>query len=236
VFSMPEVRAVLCARGGYGCLRLLPSIDWSLVRADPKIIMGYSDITALLWGLCAAAGLACFHGPVVKGLERPDAAEPLDLFLEWAGDPSLNPETEFKDTGRAIRAGRASGLVFGGNLCLISHLVGTPFMPDLRGAILFLEDTGEPLYRIDRMLTHLSLAGVLDGLSGVVAGDFGEGEPGDAVHEVLAERLYPLGIPAAAGFPVGHDGRNIPLPVGLPAVLDTGAMRLSYTEPCVSAR
>lgn len=235
VFARPEIRAVFCARGGYGCLRLLSQIDASLVRTNPKILMGYSDITSLLWGLHAATGLVCFHGPVVKGFKSREGSADLESLFRWVRDPADPPEIDLSPTGRVVHEGKASGPVFGGNLSLISSLLGTPFMPDLSGAILFLEETREPLYRIDRMLTHLTLGGVFDRLSGLLAGDFGENKVTYEVVDLLRERLYPLGIPVVTGLPVGHCGHNTPLPIGLPAVLDTDRMRLSYLEPCVSA-
>ncbi|MFO7784118.1 MAG: S66 peptidase family protein [Thermodesulfobacteriota bacterium] len=235
MFARPEIRAVFCARGGYGCIRLLSRIDPALFRTHPKILMGYSDITSLLWGLHASTGLVCFHGPVVRGFKDRERSADLETFFRWVQDPVRPPEIDLSPTGRAVCEGRASGPVFGGNLSLVSHLMGTPFMPDLSGAILFLEETREPLYRIDRMLAHLALGGVFDKLSGLLAGDFGENNTNDAVLGLFRERLHPLGIPLATGLPVGHYGRNIPLPIGLPAVLDTDLMRLSYLEPCVSA-
>ncbi len=235
MFARTEIRAVFCARGGYGCLRLLSQIDPALVRTHPKILMGYSDITALLWGLHAATGLVCFHGPVVRGFKGREGSGDLEKFFDWIREPVRPPEVDLSPAGRIVCEGRASGPVFGGNLSLVSHLLGTPFMPDLRGAILFLEETREPPYRIDRMLTHLALGGVFDKLSGLMAGDFGGQDINDSVLALLKEHLYPLSIPVVTGIPVGHRGRNIPLPIGLPAVLDTDLMRLSYMEPCVSA-
>ncbi len=235
MFARPEIRAVFCARGGYGCLRLLPQINATLVRTHPKILMGFSDITSLLLGLHKVTGLVCFHGPVVKGFKAKEGSSGLESFFRWIRDPAYPPEIDLSATGRIIREGRVSGPVFGGNLSLVSHLLGTPFMPDLKGAILFLEETREPLYRIDRMLTHLALGGVFDNISGLMAGDFGENNTNDAVLDLLMERLYPLGIPVVTGLSVGHYGPNIPLPVGLPAVLDTDRKLLAYKEPCVSA-
>lgn len=234
MFERTDVRAVFCARGGYGCLRLVSGIDPSLIRSNPKILMGFSDITSLLWALNTITGLVCIHGPVVKGFNDDRGREGLDRFFHLVRDPVETPEIELSRTGRVIREGKASGPVFGGNLSLVCHLLGTPFMPDLTGAILFLEETGEPLYRIDRMLTHLTLCGVFDKLSAVLIGDFGDGLDTEDVMGLLTERLRPVGIPAATGLPAGHHGRNTPLPIGLQAVLDTDRMRLSYSEPCVS--
>lgn len=231
MFSRTDIRAVFCARGGYGCLRLLPLIDMEGVRKHPKILMGYSDVTSLLWALYAEAGLVSFHGPVVKGLADHGGRD-LAHFLSWTQDPARPPEIDLSETCRVLVAGRAYGPVFGGNLSLVSHLVGTRFMPDLTGAILFLEETREPIYRIDRMLTHLALSGQLNGLAGVLAGRFEQnGEDAD-VDGLLQECFEPQGIPVLTGFPVGHGPENTPVPIGLPATLDTDRMRLVWHESC----
>jgi muramoyltetrapeptide carboxypeptidase len=234
MFTRPDVGAVFCARGGYGCLRLLPRIDLSLIRAHPKTFVGYSDVTALLWGLHAATGLVSFHGPVVKGIHG-ETIQDLERLLHWIRDAGEPPRIDLAPWTRVIREGRATGRVFGGNLSLVSHLVGTPFMPDLDGAILFLEETREPLYRIDRMLTHLALGGVFDRLSGFLLGEFDGDHSEEDVLSLLMEHLSPLDIPVLAGLPVGHGSRNLPLPIGLPAVLDTGDPSLSWLEPCFAA-
>jgi muramoyltetrapeptide carboxypeptidase len=234
MFARPDVGAIFCARGGYGCLRLLPRIDPSLIRARPKILMGYSDVTALLWGLHKATGLVSFHGPVVRGL-REGSVQDLERLVGWMREPGRPPRIDLPPETRVVREGRASGPLFGGNLSLVSRLVGTPFMPDLAGAVLFLEDTREPLYRIDRMVTHLALAGVFDGLSGFLMGAFDGDHSEENALSLLMEHLAPLNIPVVAGMPVGHRGRNLPLPLGLPALLDTGDMHLSLLEPCFGA-
>ncbi|MGD8386421.1 MAG: LD-carboxypeptidase [Desulfobacteraceae bacterium] len=231
MFSRPDIQAVFCARGGYGCMRLLPRIDMESIRANPKILMGYSDITSLLWALFAETGLVSFHGPVVKGFTE-QGGQDLTRFFSWLRDPARPPEIDLSQTCRVLYGGRASGPVFGGNLSLVSHLVGTRFMPDLTGAILFLEETREPLYRIDRMLTHLALSGRLARLSGFLAGRFGENETSIEVDDLLRECFEPLGIPVLTGFPVGHGPVNTPVPIGLAATLDTDRMRLTWHESC----
>ena len=185
MFKDPEVKAILCARGGYGTLRLLDKIDYSLIRDNPKIIAGYSDITALLLALYKMNGLVTFHGPLVKDLTKNENRN-MTTFLELV--TSEGPmELDLHET-TCLRQGRAVGPLLGGNLTLISHLVGTPYMPSLRGAILFIEDRDEPIYRIDRMLTHLHLGGILKDLAGLIAGQFEDrGDDSDIGH-LLKER------------------------------------------------
>jgi muramoyltetrapeptide carboxypeptidase len=232
MFRDPEVKAVFCARGGYGTLRLLDYIDYTMIGDNPKVIAGYSDITALLLALYKMSGLVTFHGPLVKDLTKNETGNIgalLDLIssagtLDW----DLQGTTCF-------RPGRAEGPLLGGNLTLISHLLGTPYMPSLSGAILFIEDRGESLYRIDRMLTHLHLCGVLQDLAGLVAGGFEYGGDAMDIGQLLMERTSGTGIPVVAGLPFGHGEVNLPLPLGLMAGMDTDSMTLSLMESCVSS-
>jgi muramoyltetrapeptide carboxypeptidase len=197
----PDARAIVMARGGYGLLRLLPFVDTAALRARPRPIVGFSDGTALL-ALAAVAGVAAIHGPVVTQLPSLGSADlqSLSEHLESPGPyVALDGLTE-------IVPGRARGALLGGNLEVFSRLVGTPFLPDLTGAILFFEDLGERPYRIDRLLTALDLAGVFGVASAVIVGDFSgcrEPEPTRAesptADEVLEERLGRLAIPVVTG-------------------------------------
>ncbi|MBW1773096.1 MAG: LD-carboxypeptidase [Deltaproteobacteria bacterium] len=232
MFKDPEVKAILCARGGYGTLRLLDKIDYGLIRDNPKIIAGYSDITALMLALYKMNGLVTFHGPLVKDLTKNENRN-MTTFLELV--TSEGPmELDLHET-TCLRQGRAVGPLLGGNLTLISHLVGTPYMPSLRGAILFIEDRGEPLYRIDRMLTHLHLGGILKDLAGLIAGQFEDRGDDSNIGRLLKERTSDTGIPVVTGLPLGHGDLNLPLPVGLRGSLDTEKMTLSVLEPSVSS-
>jgi muramoyltetrapeptide carboxypeptidase len=227
MFRAEEVKAIICARGGYGTMRLLERLDFGMIRKHPKIFMGFSDITALLWALYKETGLITFHGPMVKSLGA-DQAPNLDSFENlMSGKWPLQMELS---QGAVIRPGRARGTLMGGNLSLISHLIGTAFMPALKGAVLFLEDTGEALYRIDRYLTHLRLSGLLDDLAGIVLGRFEGCEESEQLPELFAERLSPLGIPVCSGLAVGHGAENLALPLGIQATLDTDAMTLTLEE------
>jgi muramoyltetrapeptide carboxypeptidase len=232
----PEARAVILARGGYGLLRLLTFLDPALLQANPKPIVGFSDATVLLaWA--ARAGVASIHGPVVTQLARLPEEDRAGLFglLEGPGPGLLLSDLD------APVPGRVQGPLLGGNLEVFSRLLGTPFLPDLTGAVLFLEDLGERPYRVDRLLTHLDLAGVFGLVSAVVVGDFSgckerpdSGQPSPPVEEVLLERLGRLAIPVAFGGKVGHGQRNVAVPYGTLVELDTRHGTLVAIEGAVS--
>lgn len=228
-----EVAALHCLRGGYGAMRLLPAIDTALLRAKPKLLMGYSDITALhaLW---AAEGLPSLHAPmpasdlVRPGREDDEAAWAALLKTGLPAGSVLAPELE---PGEPVHAGVAEGLLIGGNLSLVAALTGTPWAWNPHRAILFLEDVSESLYRVDRYLTQLQLAGVLHAVAGIVLGSFTESEAPEAL---LRERLLPLcrerGTPLLGGWPSGHGTPNRPLPLGLRVRLDAGAGTLTLLQ------
>ena len=232
----PDARAIVMARGGYGLMRLLPFIDIGALVSRPRPIVGFSDGTALL-ALAARAGVAAIHGPVVTQLGGLGARDQRALFerLEEPG-PGL-----LLDGMEGLIPGRVRGPLLGGNLEMFSRLIGTPYMPDVSGAIVFFEDLGERPYRIDRLLMHLDLAGVFGAASAVVAGDFsGCREPeatradSPTADEVLTERLGRLPIPVALGGAFGHGTRNRALPYGTMCELDTLAGTLTALEGAVS--
>jgi muramoyltetrapeptide carboxypeptidase len=233
----PQCKAVFLARGGYGLLRLLPFIDRARLRAAPKPIVGFSDGTALC-ALAATAGVASIHGPLVTQLPRLPDGDRQALFglLERPGQGLLLSELE------TLIPGRVQGPLLGGNLEVFSRLLGTPFLPDLRGAVLFLEDVGERPYRVDRLITHLDLAGVFDMVSAVVVGEFKDclepqndkRPPSPSVSEVLEERLGRLPIPVAIGGKFGHGDSNAPLPYGTLVELDTRKEALLALEGAVA--
>lgn len=230
----PRYRGVFCARGGYGAPRLLADVDWSLLAADPKPLVGYSDVTALLCGAAVGAGVASLHGPMVATTDEMDAGEAC-----WEqqrrllfGEPS--GPLPAADDARAVRCGVAEGPLIGGNLAVLQGLVGTPWLPPLDGALLFLEDIGEAPYRVDRMLTHLQLAGALDRVAGVVLGDFHvEGTALASAYapmvRVLEERLATLAVPVARAFPFGHRPGSWTLPFGARARLEVRAAGATLT-------
>jgi muramoyltetrapeptide carboxypeptidase len=232
----PEARAVIMARGGYGLLRILPFLDPAALRARPLPIIGFSDGTALL-AHAARAGVGAVHGPVVTQLPSLPTIDHDALFrLLEQGSPA--PVLLGLDE---LVPGRARGPLLGGNLEVFSRLLGTPYLPDIGGAILFIEDLGERPYRIDRLITFLDLAGVFGALAGVVVGDFSaclEPEPTRAtsptVEDVLVERLGRLTIPVTLGGLFGHGTRNVALPYGAVCELDTRNGTLVALEGVVS--
>jgi len=230
MFNDREIKAIFCARGGYGSLRLLDKINFELIRENPKILVGFSDITALLLAINRKTGLVTLHGPMVGGLTSKDMENWNGLLELVSSDRALLVGlTE----GIALRPGRATGRLIGGNLTLICHLIGTPFMPSLNHGILFIEERGETLYRVDRMLTQLRLSGQLEGLSGLMAGRFEACGDTSDINRLLVEISSGLDIPVVSGLPVGHGMKNQALPLGVPARLDADLMTLSIMEPCI---
>lgn len=230
VFGAQEIKAIFCARGGYGSLRLLDKTDYDLIRENPKIFVGYSDITALLMAIHVKTNLVTFHGPMVRELGSKDRGNWEGLLRLLSSDLPL--QLELKGASSLI-SGKAEGLLVGGNLSLVSRLIGTPYMPSLEGCILFLEERGEPVYRLDRMLTHLRLSGQLDGVCGLILGQFERCGQRSAINALFMGAFSYLDIPMVTGLSVGHGPENLALPVGLRARLDTELMELSTTEACV---
>lgn len=247
MFADPEVRAVFVVRGGWGCARILPYLDFATIRARPKLLVGFSDITALHLAFAARAGFATIHGPNAASSWPQFSWDSFrTIAFDGATPTLLNPrgkEDRLVPLGgriRTFRSGRASGRLLGGNLTVLAALMGTPWLPDFSGAILFLEDVDEAPYRIDRMLTQLSLAGVLGKLAGVVFGQCSNcvaREPsygGFTLSEVLQQHLAPLGIPAFQGAAIGHVANQFSLPLGIRAEIDADAGSIRLLEPAVS--
>lgn len=239
-----EYRAIVCIRGGYGTTRLLGRLDFAALARDPKPILGYSDITALLAAAWREAGLVGLHGPMVA-TSAADATgkENLELqcrLLTETARPAVLPAAGAP--AHVLVEGQAEGNLVGGNLSLVAALIGTPWELDTRGAILFLEDIHEAPYRIDRMLTQLMQAGLLGRAAGICLGDFHlDGTPPASespdVLRVLQDRLQALGVPVAHGFPFGHRPRSWTLPFGVRArfeATDAAApATLTLLEPAV---
>ncbi len=211
----PEARAIWCARGGYGSMRLLPRVDPAPLLARPRWLVGFSDVTALHLAL-NQAGLATLHAPLVVTLPQlpPAALDHLEALLSGRAGPGV----ELPGTA-TVRSGRAEGPLLGGTLALLAHLCGTPWQPRLSGAILFLEDVGEKPYQLDRYLTQLRLAGALDGLAGVALGQFNGGEESEAAMEAVRALVRALGVPAIEGLSAGHLPANLAFPLGPRATL-----------------
>jgi muramoyltetrapeptide carboxypeptidase len=246
MYADEDVRAIFAVRGGWGCARVLPYLDWDTICANPKLLVGFSDVTALHLAMAAKTGCPTIHGP---NAANSWTAFAWDSFrrLAFAGEtptwrsPEPHDDRLAQRSGiRTFRPGKASGRLLGGNLAVLAALVGTPYLPDFTGAILFLEETGEAEYRLDRMLTQLALAGVLGKVAGVVFGQCtrctGE-EPnysGFTVSEVLEQHFGPIGVPAFQGALIGHVANQFSIPVGIRAEIDAEAGTIRMLEPVVA--
>jgi muramoyltetrapeptide carboxypeptidase len=249
-FADTSVACVHAIRGGWGSARLLPYLDFDTIRRNPKVLIGYSDITALLLSVHAKTGLVTFHGPI--GLGRWDSYS-LDYYKRVlfngeqvtytnkqgiSADRNALTQVEFRT--RTITAGKARGRLLGGNLTVLTTIVGSPYLPDWDNAILFCEDVREDLYRIDRMLTQLKLAGVLGRLKGFVFGGCSECGPGDGnygaltLEEIFADHIKPLGVPAWSGAMIGHGQPQWTVPEGAQVEIDAAAATIRLLESPVS--
>ncbi len=243
MFADRTVKAIVCVRGGWGAARILPLLDYAAIRANPKILLGYSDITALHNALLAKAGLVTFHGPVASGSwNRFNADQFRRMFLqreliEYRNPVEQGDELVPRDNRTlTITAGKARGELIGGNLTVLSALAGSPYLPDFSGRILFLEDVGEAPYRIDRMLTTLKLMGALDRIAGFVFGQCTDCDPGEGfgsltLDQILDDHIKPLRIPSYRGALIGHIREQFIVPVGGKVELDADAGTLRMLEP-----
>ena len=243
MYADPSVRAVFAVRGGWGCARLLPYLNFTTIRAHPKLLVGFSDVTALHLAFAAKAGFTTIHGPNAAsswGKLSWDAFRAVAFDGEtptFANPPGMEDRL-VQRTGRirTFRPGVARGRLLGGNLTVLAALMGTGWLPDFTGAILFIEDIDEAPYRIDRMLTQLALGGVLGKLAGVVFGQCsgctaaGPSYGGFTLSEVLQQHLAPLGVPAFQGALFGHVANQYSLPVGVQAEIDAGAGTIRLLE------
>lgn len=227
-FADPAIRAIVCAKGGYGSIRLLPRLDYRLIEQHPKIFMGHSDISALLSVMDTRCGLVTFHGPLVTTLSDAPEETRRAAIAAMTSDRELDIKAA---KGITIHAGSASGRVCGGNLTTLCHLLGTPFEPSFTDHILFLEDRGEAPYRIDRMLFQMKLAGCFQGLAGLILGDFVDCGTLEDIIKIFADLFEDSAMPILAGFESGHGKQNLTLPLGLDASLDADNHRLSYLQP-----
>lgn len=247
MFADTDIDAIFCVRGGYGSGRLLRYLDYDMIAANPKVIMGYSDITSILNAIYLRTGLVTFHGPIAGGnfsnytyeqykkvLIEPTQIARIGEPPEFETRPGV---VDWKNRLTTIVSGVAEGHLVGGNLSLMVTLLGTPFEPQFEGAILFLEDVDEPPYSVDRMLTHLWMAGKLEQVAGIVLGKFtddGYDSNTFSMEEVLRDRLEPLGIPTLRGAMIGHIEDKTVVPLGVQARLDADAGALTLLESAVS--
>ena len=242
-FADPEIRAVVCVRGGSGGARLLPLLDYDAIRANPKALLGYSDVTALHCAIQARTGLVTFHGPNGSGSWNSFNADQFrKMFFERELVEFRNPAergdelVQRRDRTITITGGRAQGELVGGNLTVLTALAGSPYMPDFDGKILFLEDVSEAPYRIDRMLSTLKLMGALDRISGFIWGNCTDCGPGSTfgsltIEQILDDYIKPLGIPAYRGAQIGHIRQQFIVPVGGRVEMDADAGTFRLLEP-----
>ena len=230
-----DTKAVWCIRGGYGTARLLPLLDLPRLRRHPKLLVGFSDVTALLVQLARSDGFVTIHGPVITQLPRLPATDLRWLMAVLFG--ARAPQRLPLGRTRTLVPGKAEGTLVAGNLSILASLAGTRFAPDLRGTVLCLEDVNEEAYRLDRLFWQIVSAGLLRGIRGIVVGELVGCKPeGTGLHSarrVLERAISALGFPALSGAAFGHGRRNLALPIGVRARLDAGARSLTLLEPAV---
>jgi muramoyltetrapeptide carboxypeptidase len=245
MFADPSVHGILALTGGSGGNRILPLIDYAAIRRTPKFLGGFSDLTALINAVHAKTGLVTFHCPLGVSEWNAFSVEHFRGTVMEAQAMTLRNATERDDNIVAkgsrittLRGGRARGPLLGGNLAVLAAMAGSPYWPRFDGAILFLEDINEYIYRVDRMLSTLMLAGVLERLAGVVLGAFTNCTPGDGygtltLDEVFDDYFKPLKVPVYSGAMIGHIKRKFTVPVGLEAEMDADAGTLRLLQPAV---
>lgn len=248
MFADPEVKMIWPVRGGSGCISLLAHLDYALIRANPKILLGYSDITALHLAIHNKTGLVSFHGPVASSTL---ADYPREHMLAVLCDPRatytipMAPENALKAQTmphfgiRTLTTGRASGPLLGGNLSMVAALCGTPYAADFRKGLLFLEEVDEAPYRLDRWMTQLDLSFGFAAAAGVMVGICEDCAPQEGrrsltLDQTFDQHLKPLTIPAVTGYSIGHIRHQFTLPIGVRATLDTDAHTVTLLEPAVS--
>ena len=247
MFADPGVKAIVCTRGGSGAARLLPLLDYDSIRRNPKVLLGYSDITALHSAIHAKTGLVSFHGQIGSGSWNRFNADQFRRVLldrelvEYRNKTDIGDDlVQRQNRTITIRGGKARGELVGGNLTVLTALAGSPYLPDFTGRILFLEDVGEAPYRVDRMFSTLKLMGALDRIAGFVFGECTDCKPGDGygsltLEQILDHYILPLGIPAYRGAMIGHIREQFIVPVGGRVELDADAGTFRLLEPVFRA-
>lgn len=244
----PAVDAIICLRGGSGAARILPLLDYKAIQNNPKIFIGYSDITALHLAIYKKTGLITFHGPLATSTWNNFAAEHFQkLLFEAEAVQYQNPKdkggllTQTKNRIRTITPGIATGELLGGNLSVLTNIMGTPYFPtNWENKILYLEDVGEKIYAVDRMMTQLQLGGILEKISGFIFGKCSDCDPAGSsgygsltMEEVIDHYIKPLGIPAFSGAMIGHINDNVTIPNGIPAKMDATEGTFKLLQPAV---
>ncbi|MDJ0715323.1 MAG: LD-carboxypeptidase [Prochloraceae cyanobacterium] len=237
MFADKQVKAILTTRGGWGVNRILPMLDYNLIGKNPKIVMGFSDITSLLLAIYARTGIITFHGPVIISTWNQFSFDYVRQILFQGKAVTLkNPISIPLQT---ITKGIARGRLLGGNLSVITSTIGSTYLPQWKGAILFVEEIGEDIYRVDRMLTQLKLAGILQQLAGFIFAQCtkcipeDDSEPYLTLSQVIAHHIKPLGIPAWYGAAIGHIKDKFTVPVGLEVEIDANSGEIKMLEAAV---
>lgn len=238
LFANKEVKGIFCMKGGWGCARILDKIDYDLIEKNPKVIIGFSDITSLLVAITAKTGLVTFHGPVGNSGWN-DYTKSVFTNVVMKSNAYVFPEIPTgEEKTMIINPGKASGELIGGNLTVLSALMGSSYLPNWKDKILFLEEAKEEPYSIDRMLTQLKLCGVLNSISGFIFGKCAKclaEEPKKAFtfDEVILQHIKPLGIPAFSGAMIGHIENKLTVPLGIRATMDAEQALVSLDENSV---
>jgi len=239
MFADDEIDAIITMRGGWGCARIISLLDYKTIKNNPKIIMGYSDITALLIAIYAKTGLICFHGPVGLSSWNEFSIDHVNKVLTSSAPALLQQPENNKSELRTINSGKASGVLVGGNLSVLVGIIGSDYLPKWKEKILFLEDISEDVYRIDRMITQIKIAGILDQLSGIVFGkctDCVAKEPNNSLtlDQIFDDHFKPLGIPVFSGSMIGHISDKFTMPIGVRAEIDADNGTIQMLESAVS--
>ncbi len=254
MFINENVKGIVCTRGGYGCSRILPLLNYNAIKKNPKVLIGYSDVTALMNGIFSQTGLITFHGPVATSTFNDFSVKNFKnvLMSTFNNQTLFNPKNEINNNLtnenntssqiKVIHNGKAEGILIGGNLSIVVSIIGTPYDIDYTDKIVFLEEVGEEPYRIDRMLTQMIQSKKFDKVAGIALGIFSKcvAKPNQSgitnsfsLMEVLGERLYPLGIPVIYGMSFGHIINKLTLPFGINAKLDVDNQTLTLLESAV---
>jgi muramoyltetrapeptide carboxypeptidase len=220
----PDVQAIVCARGGFGAMRTLAHLDWDLIRDHPKLFVGFSDATALLTGVMQNSGVGVIHGPNLTSLADAGARTRASFFAAVTGNMASVTVAD----GICLKPGRATGVLTGGNLSTLTHLVGTRFAPDFANAVVFFEDVGEQAYKIDRMLSQMKMAGLFDTVCGVVAGSFEQCDLPQYLPDIFDDIFGEYHVPVLMGLAAGHGATNLSLALGRRVCLDAGARQLDW--------
>ncbi len=246
MFADSSVQAIVCVHGGWGCARLLPLLDYDTIKKNPKVLLGYSDVTALLLGIYSQTGLVTFHGPVgAVSWNEFTVGYLRKVLMEGETVRYENPKvvgdnlTQVADRIDTIVGGSAKGRLLGGNLTVLSHLLGTPYVPDWKGSLFFCEDIDEAPYRVDRMLTQLKLSGIFNDMNGFIFGKCSECEPSNesygslTLEDLWVDHIQPAQKPAFSGSMIGHIRQKFTIPIGIEAQIDASTGVIQFLEKAV---